>query len=511
MIASTRGLAILAGIAVLLLALVLIVGSRSPHPVDRALVPGFTGEQLTAVSWSSGQQIKRAGTRWIDNEGGVVEPAAVDAIATALRGGRWHRRTRAMTAPARTVTIAGTTLGLGRRLPGTDQVWLVRDGEELLVDSWVGSALFPEPIELRVRTPLDCASATSITATTDAGGVRVEGRRLVEPHPSWLDQRWLDSLSDACANLRFVALESGQRTRPGLHIVVTGAGSAELTEVGTCSQGRVLVDSTVGSGCVTADSVHALHDALNELIETAHEPIDQRPLPFAPATITLADGTTLQVTGTPRVGANAADPDRVRELVAALTAPGEAVVERPRAKPAARIVAVEAAHGRGTPAAEVTLELVADRVIARAGEAGAIRVHPRDWAVITRPTAALRDATRWHEDATTISSLSLDGVTYKRGAVLGEWTREPAGKLDTALVEALVETLTSVRAPADAPPASVAHHLKLTITPPAGPPTTHTIDFAPPTAIGCPGRVDNAPALVPLPLCTAALALAAQR
>jgi hypothetical protein len=180
-----------------------------------------------------------------------------------------------------------------------------------------------------------------------------------------------------------------------------------------------------------------------------------------------------------------------------------AVKQRPATKPAATITAVDRA---GT---EVVLELF-ERAIARRGEAIAIEIAADAWKIITRPSTALRDPIRWREDATNLSAITLDNVTYKRGAVLGEWTREPAGKLDPMLVDALVETLATVRAPAGSAPKAIAHRLRVTITPPAGAPITHAIELAAPTHDGCAARLDGKPVLLPLPLCTAAFALAAQ-
>jgi hypothetical protein len=515
MIASLRGLAVLAGIAVLLFVAVLVAGGHTTAPVDHSIAPRFRAEQVTSILWGRGDLkgpgFTRKGDRWVDDHGIPANPAAIDAIFTAFRGGRWHR-TR-VAAPRddreahedRWITVGDTTFSLGERLAGTGQVWLRRGQEELLVDGWVASALFPGPLDLQIRTPLDCAAAKSITADIADGHARIEGARLLEPRVLWLDSRVLDWLYDACSRIEIVSLEDGKRTQRGLHIALAGGAPAELTEVGTCTQGRVLVDTSVGSGCVDADRLRSLHDATEEAIRTAHGPIDLRPLPIKPVKLTLQDGSVLTLTGTPRLGDSDADPDRVRELVAALTARGEAAIERPATKPTGRIVAVDPAG------IEVTLELLGDRLMARAGEAGAIRVRPADWEVITRPSAALRDATRWREEPTTIAAVSVDGVVYKRGAVLGEWTREPAGAVDTALVEALVETLATVKAPAGPPPASIAHRVKLTIAPPAGAPVTLTLELGAPTQTGCPGRVDGAAALLPLPLCTAALALASSR
>jgi hypothetical protein len=505
-IATRRGLAVLAALAVALLLAALLAGPRQHGPVDRSLVPGIAADQVTELVFARGGvaiRIARSGGTWRwQDPPGLAEPAAIDAALTALRGGRWHRRADAAVAgtPRAQLTVEGTTLGIGRELPGTGQTWLVRGRDALLVDSWIASALAPEPLALRLRHPLACAAAAStpITASTAAGTLRIEGARIV-PRGLWLDDQWLASLADACAAVEIVALGPGQRTAAGLHVAATG----ELTEVGTCEGGRILVDTSAGAGCVERAVLDRLRALVDHAIREPDDAIERRPLPFDPIALTLQDAKRLELSGTPRIDLDDADPARVRELVAALRAKGT-VVPRPKTDPR---VTIQATARDGT---RVTLDLY-DHVIARATEPSAIQIAPEAWATIVRPTATLRDPTLWREDPTTISSLTLDGVTYARGAVLGEWTRTPAGKVDPALVDALVESLAIVRAPAGAAPTSIAHRLAVTITPPAGPPLAHALELAAPGEAGCAARVDGAPVVLPLPLCTAVLALAASR
>src|SRR5690606_9890559 len=55
MIASVRGLAVLAAIAGALLVLLLVAGPRVDGPVDRSLLPGFDAEKITSISFRHGQ------------------------------------------------------------------------------------------------------------------------------------------------------------------------------------------------------------------------------------------------------------------------------------------------------------------------------------------------------------------------------------------------------------------------------------------------------------------------
>ncbi len=508
MIATGRGLAVLAAIAAALVALRLGLGTRDHAPVDRALAPGFDAAEVAELHFMAGQwgySIKRVGDVWrFTDSSALVDPAALDAVLTALRGARWHRRADASAAGItahdshHAIRFGGTTLAIGDELPGTAQRWIVRDGVAYLVDSWVATALDPDPLALHVRHPLACGPGQPITARTAEGPLRVEAGQLASTQV-WLDERALARLADACAGVEIVALGPGTRGGgPGLHVAAAG----ELTEAGTCPDGRSFVETSSGAGCVEAAALRELRAALHAL--TLADAIDRRPLPIDPDQLVLADGTVLHLGSAPRIGDEAADPDRVRELVAALTTRGTTVVERPGGAPRATVTARDRA---GT---EVTLELW-DHVIARAGEPAAIRVEPAAWQTITRPSRALRDPTRWHEDPITISALTVDGVRYQRGAVLGEWTRAPAGPLDPALVDALAEALASVRAPAGPPPRAIAHHVALTITPPVGPPQTHALALAAPTGVGCAARVDQTPVVLPLPLCTAVIAVASSR
>ncbi|HEY5924042.1 MAG TPA: hypothetical protein VIV11_20320 [Kofleriaceae bacterium] len=539
MIATTRGLVVLAVIAAILVVATLVTngehtapgaqGGASPHdPADfanlggeRAIFPGFDETKVNQINFSWGQtgdSVRRVGNEWRIDEDTLASPAAIDAIFTALRGGRWHRRVKPSAirqefhshGPSG-ITINGKTFSRGPALEGTGQTWLLRDNDRavldpwnddaLLVDDWIVKALIPGWLGLRIGRPINCATAKTITATAADLSVRLEGTRLVVPHRLWLDERWTRPLRDACANVEIVASNSKRVGPEGLHIVADG----ELKVMGACYEPTMTyVEAKVIRGCVQTDALRELEKALRALVGPPLELIDQRPLPIDPVTLTLQDGKQLELGNAPRVDGKDADPDAVRELVRALGTRGESVVERSNKKPTATIKAIDAAG------IEVTLELF-DHAIARAGEPAAIRIADADWSIITRPSSALRDATRWREDAMTLTSLTLDTITYKRGAVLGEWTRTPDGKLDAALVDSLVETLASVRAPATAPPAAIAHRLRVTFTPPAGKPVTHTIDFASPTAHGCAARLDGVSVLLPLPLCTAAIALASSR
>ena len=52
MISTVRGLVIACAIAAALAALAIFTGGRAAGPVDRALVPGFAADAVTALAWT---------------------------------------------------------------------------------------------------------------------------------------------------------------------------------------------------------------------------------------------------------------------------------------------------------------------------------------------------------------------------------------------------------------------------------------------------------------------------
>lgn len=518
MIATTRGLVVLAVLAAtLLLGSVLADRSQRPRaggtsPAAYLLVPDFDEKQVTEIhiAWAGGarESIRRVGEQWRIDERTLADPATIDAIFAALRGARFHRRAprseirepREPRGPSN-IALGSLRFSIGPSIDGLQQTWLVREGEAFLVDDWVVRALVPDPLALRVRHPIECGSAQTITATTAKGRLRIEGRRVVEPYTMWISEDWWKAIAEACAAIELRSLDGRGDGRQGLHVVADG----ELTEAGGChAQQLTYIESPTTRGCVATEALVNLASVLGRTIIRPQDALDMRPLPIVPVELTLQDGAVLALSKQPRIADHDADPDRVSALLAALAKQGAEIADRPTGKPRGIIRALD---GAGT---EVMLELY-DHVIARAGEPRAIRIADREWAIITSPSALLRDATRWREEPTTISAVAIDNVSYKRGAVLGEWTREPAGPLHPALVDAVVETVATLRAPVAAPPSAIAHRVRITVTPPAGAPVTHAIELAAPTDLGCAARVDRAPALLPLPVCTAVAALAAQQ
>jgi hypothetical protein len=519
-ISTTRGLLVLAVVA-LLLGIAVLVAPAHRTSTDRSLAPHVALEDVdtitvTHVGAPPVLLVRRSdGWHW-KSDNVIAESSTVDAILSTLRGAHWHRRAAAsvaqpVTAELRLDGSKPLSLSRGRDVVGAAQTWIVRGNDALLVDSWVAAALFPAPLALRVAHPLANASQASGIIV---GELHVVGTHLRAPKDLWLDPSVVARLVTALANIEIVALAPDAPGPAGDHgevFEMDGPQRERVTTVeriGVCDGGRVLVGATTGGGCVEGAAWQAVVDALAPIRELAAEApsmqamalADRRPLPIEPAQITFGDGTVLSLASPPRIGDSDADRQRVEALVAALTAPGTTVA-RPTGAPRTTITARDAA---GT---EVVLELF-DKAIARRGEPVAIALEPGVLAVIARPPSALRDQVRWREDATTLSSMTVNGVTYTRGAVLGEWTRTPAGTVDAALVDALASALAIVRAPDEAAAGPWPLSIRVTFTPPAGKPSTHELLLGAPAQDGCTARIDGAPVRASLELCTAAHVLA---
>jgi hypothetical protein len=515
-IASLRGLAILAAIA-LVLAVVALAAAPRRTTVDHTLVGSFDLSRVTAIRLRhNGQpdiQLARKpdGRAWENAADHTpVDPATIDAMFTALRGARWQRREEARVAwpyqgDIRLESERGVLVLAEGRALATGQTWINLGASDhvLLVESWVAHALYPSPLELRVRHPF-AGAATATTFTS--GAVKIVGTRLLAPRTLWLDPSILDQLTSALAALEIVALPAEVPAVAMRELSYDGPQPNTLGLVGSCPGDQVLLRAATGPGCYEQATWHALDRVLTALDAASEELSDRRPLPITPATLTFGSGPTLTLGAQPRLGDTDADASRVSELMTALTTAGK-LAPHPPGAPTSTLTARDAA---GT---EVVLELFgASRLVARRGDPVAILLPPEQWATLSRPSAALRDPIRWREDATTITSITVGPTTYTRGAVLGEWTRTSAGSglvaADGALVDALASALATVRAP-DAPGAAEPTPLtiKVTFTPPAGTPTTHELTLGPPTAGGCAAVVDGVRVRADLGLCTAAHAL----
>lgn len=497
MIASARGLVVLSALAVGLGVAVIAGAPEQVSAVDRTLLDEKVlgaAQRIEIVHPGAPPIVLVAAEKhWKLEDGSVAYVATTDALTSALTGARWHRRASIDSSwpPGDELRVGSETFRRGPALPGTDQTWIAHRGSALLVDTWVARALFPDALALRDRRPLsDAAAAQGIVGP----GVRFEERHQLEPIVRWISDEAYVRLAEALAAVELVSLD-GIKTGPaGRAIELLGGKQHVLRsvrEAGTCDGGRIYVTSKDGSGCVEAAAWSAALAAFEPFTKEDPALVDRRLVPFAPGQVTYPDGTSLDLVSMK----DDLDPDRVAMMHAALRSSGD-IVGKPTGTPRSTLVVK-----RGE--SQVTLEIF-DKVVVRAGESFALKVPGEIHAFLLKPPSALKSTTRWREDVTTLSSLKLDGITYTRGQVIGEWTRTPAGTVDVSLVDALAESLASVRGvPADAP-SKIAHRISVTFTPPVGGSTTHTLELGP----GCDARVDGTGVRLDLPLCLATAALA---
>ncbi len=478
MIGSTRGLIALAAIAVALAIAVAV--HHTADPVDRAILPGFTGD-AHELRWQRAvgdMAITRVGDRWMMGTR-TLDAVAIDGVLAALRGAHWHRRAERARAGAvhATLFVDGRAVSIGESIAGVDQTWLVIDNRAELVDGWVARALEPQPIALVDREPFAAAASSDLRVGDLALTGTPKRSRLGVVSPARVA-----ALVRALAAIELVRLP----TLAAAGTTVT-LGSRSIVVGGKCAADSPLLSlhAATGDGCLEPAAWQAVIDAATAL--GSPDALDPRPAGFAIARVQLPDGA-LELAKPAGL-----DPDRVAELVAALATPGELVA--PPAGAPLRSIAITPRGGD-----LIWLDVFADAV-QRRGEPRAIRVTRAALATLARPARSFADATRWAEDPASITRIVVDGVTYDRGATLGEWSHG-----DAALVSALAEALAIVRAPDEPAPDGfrAAHRIEVTFAPRVGAPTTHRLEIG----AGCHATIDGIDALAPMPLCMAAAALA---
>ncbi|HEY0476238.1 MAG TPA: hypothetical protein VGD37_01875 [Kofleriaceae bacterium] len=538
MIASWRGLAVAAAIAVALAAILIVDVAHTPVPPGpdaRALVPGFDPARVTELIWERAGRpairAVRAGDRWELRTPGTVpaDTGAIGDVLAALRGGRWHREGAPRPAHGTLTVVAGPVrhvIGIAEPIAGTEQGWIVDDGRGVVVDSWVARALDRDPLSLRIRRPLaDAGGARAITITGSPPGasdpavdLRIEGtpRRRVRPSALLLAPEAAGELERALREVAIVRVPDGPSAAHGLAIRVAGIGTqADITiELGGSCPGApalIALAGTAGDGCVERAAAEAVERAVARLLQPPDAIVERRPVPFEPQHLVLADGAALD-TSPPRLGDAAADPARVTELLAALAAP--AAVAKLPAGPATGHIVATARDG-----AAVTLDLFAGHMLARHGEPLALAPPPGAFSLLTRPSRELRDPTLWLEEPTMITTLTIDDVGYQRGAVIGDWTRRPAGPGDAAGPDAVRIRIEALVAQLAAPRAlgfldgriAVAHRVAIEVTPPVGAPTRHELELGTPRPAGCPARIGQDTVVLPAAVCAGVAALAPRR
>jgi hypothetical protein len=523
MIATRRGLAIAIAIAVVLAGLVLVLDlGRDDTAPDRQIAPSFVTERVAALAWTGGGPAPirivrdpRAGSGWVwIDPAGEAEARTVEAVLAALRGARWHRVAEASAAGRTTVvlTVEQATgeqlrVAIGQPLAGADQQWLVVGDRALLVDTWVARALAPEPVTLRLRTPLAGVAQAELVELVDlpAGDLALRGfpRRIVKLAGERVEllaaPELVETIETALAELVVTELPRTPGTGRGLRILLDGA--LAVADAGPCPGGsaHAIAGPRVGIGCVD-EARWAAVIAAAKIPGGYAQLVERRPAPVQPTRITLDDGSVLDLAKRLRIGEHDADPARVNELLAVLVTPGEPV-PLPAHPPRGELLVV--APGDFA----TTIVLYGDGILARRGEPIALRVGEGAYAILARPGRAYRDPTLWNEEPTTIRSLKVDNKTFTRGAVIGEWTGP--GRVDAAALEQLAGLLASFQSHGDTAPPQVGRtrEIELEIVPPSGPPTRRTLALRR-AAGGCAATVNGAHVLVDAQLCVLADQLA---
>ncbi|MBL9015377.1 MAG: hypothetical protein JNL83_14430 [Myxococcales bacterium] len=518
MIASRRGLLVLLVVAVLLGGwLVWALTRAQPEPVDRAIAPGVDVDRVSDLVWERAPlpplrvtPASEGRWRWeLAEDRAVADGSVVRDVLAALRAARWHRRADVSAAGAMTtwltVTAGPTTrmIGIGQPLEGTEQQWLVVGESALLVDRWVVRALDPGALSLRVRRPVEeMAAAKRIAIEHGAVHLRMEAppARLVAPFTLLLRQDVVAGLTRALESIELVRISRPAREQD---VVLSIQAGGQLKFAPACPADASLawVASDVGNGCITRGAYDEVVRAVSALEQPASGLAEPRLVPFDVRRVELVDGARLDLTRRAEIDGKTADTEAVTQLLAALGAPAN-VVEDTGGSVRARLRVTGDAGG------VVTIELLGDGRVHREGEPVALELAPAAYAAVTRRGTDLADRAVWAEEASTITELVIDRVTYRRGAVLGEWTRVPAGKVDGARVEALVAALAEVRRSPDVASARVQHEVAIVVTPPAGAPVRHELAVGAPRQGGCPAYAGNVTVQLPTPICAGIAALA---
>lgn len=522
-IATRRGLVVLLVLAVLLAAWLVHALTRGrPGPVERALAPGLDVDRVSELVWERSPRpavvVSRTGGGWRWRSGDDAAAADGDVVRdalVALRGARWHRRAdRSRAGSVGTLlTVKGDaatrTIGIGQPLEGTEQQWLVVGDEALLVDRWVARALAPDPFTLRVRRVVDDVRALDRIGIVVGGvelGLRGRPWRLEAPSSLLPKQELVTAFVVAVD-----ALELVRASRPppsgATRFAIDVGGRARFAATCPDDPSLAWMSSPAGNGCIARSQFDALERAVTALAggvtSYATAPaalVESRPVPFDIDAVVLVDGATLDLAKRPEIAGRPADGAAVAELLAALGAPAQVIAA---GEEAARATVRVNVRGGGV----ISLALLGGGKVRRDDERVALRLTPAAYAALNRGAADLGDRAVWHEEPTTISEVTIDGITYQRGAVLGEWKRTPPGLVDGAQLEALVAVLADLQRSQDVSFPAKQHEVTLLISPPAGAPVRHTLAIGAPRQGGCPARADQASVLLPTTVCATIAAL----
>ena len=462
MIASWRGILVLAVLAVALAALLVVDVTHTHAAVDRRLVHVDTSK-VRRLAWAD-LVATRTGTTWKVGSD-VLDRAAIQDVLRTLEAATWHRRGGTPGTIHATLDVDKTHIGIGDPLPGSSQTWLVVDGTPLLVDTWVARALVPGALALHVQHPFAGAGGSD---QITVGQTQLRGRPRTLPDGRIADVAAVAALERALAEVEVIGLgdaQGGGTMTPVLvaDVVASVGGSCDA------SGSTVAVWGTVGSECIP-------NAAWARVVEAARaaNAVERRPVTAVPRKLQFIGGDD----GTPLFAHDAA----TAPLVHALVTPGTPVgAVKPGTKQLATLL-VDAD----------VIDVLPDDLVLRRLDGEVIRIAHADWLALQQPASAYADPTRWSEDPSAVTEITVDKTTYRRGAVLGEWT-PPAKDL-----EPLAAALAHVQA-RDGAAAPIAHTISVTLAPPVGPQATHSLELG----ARCAGRIDGNPVVFEPATCRA--------
>ena len=406
MIASLRGLVVLVVIAAVLAVAVVVDAVLTSGPVDHRLVhqdlayaqhlewPDLTA-QRAGSGWQSVNLTPKPG-----EESGIVilDTAAIDDVLRTLEAARWHRRGGAPGTIHTTLDVDGTKIGIADPLPGSDQTWLVVDGTSLLVDGWVARALAPGALALHVRHPF-ASAARSDTITMFGGDANIN----LKGHPR----------RDAATGL-FAPLDATRALEQALaDAEVVGLGKADASAGGAATPMNLFLDQTAAvaggscSGLVDLVAVHSIYGdecltkaAWDRIVEAARplaHGVELRPVLGEPATVTLADGTTVDL-----------HADQAAPLVRALATPAQSTAHLAPPPEVTHLTVTM----RGGERAE--LHVWPNDLVLRVADGAVLQLAHADWLALQAPASTYADPTRWAEDP--IASTAVGSSAQRVGS-----------------------------------------------------------------------------------------------
>ena len=516
MIASARGLAVLAALVVAL-GVVHLVAGRPSQPPSRAPFADLDPAVVAEVRWErAGAPAvtvirEQAGWAMTAPSPGPADAAVVTELLDMLRAARWQRRAATAPGPAHaTVTLvrAGGSplaLAIGPVVPGTG-AWVSDGRAAYLLEAWLVELLVRgfDPLAVRRRAVVTAAPAQVTAFEHHAAPLELV---LVGTPLAIANRGELRLDPDVAANLlgQVAALRVESLVDPALvppapdaSMRIAAETAIETLEVRGECPGRpaeTWIGGSAGEVCVDNDALALVYARAALIARFPERHADRRPVAGPITEATLASGAIVRWRGAaPEVqdaaGAiHPADDEAVARVVAALTGPAEVVVLPAARPPAAGAITVTTATGAER------LELLRGGILARATGTAGHRLAPDAVAALRLPVDALRDRTLWRTEPSLLTGFAVaDRAPYAIG-LDDPWAREVADALAAPRVVRFLP----------APPSAITRTFELTYAPPptaGAAPEVHRLGVGARLADGCAAVADGTPVVLHPDLCT---------